>query len=145
MAFTVTNQGLEHIVANAISSSTDIRMVVFKGTVPAVATMRDWSFVSDAIASTLDEAAASGYTRPDLASVTVTASDASDNVTITAAAPVLTSVASGETWTCVGYFIQVGADTANPLIGIDVPTPSTLATNGQNVTLPALLLTVTGS
>ena len=41
--------------------------------------------------------------------------------------------------------MQVGADSANPLLGVDVPTPTTLATNGQNVTLPALSLTVTGS
>jgi len=77
--------------------------------------------------------------------VTVAPSDVSDSVTITATAPVLTSVAAGETWTCVGYFIQTGSDATATLLGIDVPTPSTLDTNGQNVTLPALLLTIPGS
>jgi hypothetical protein len=119
-------------------------MIVFKGTVPSVATMRDWDFVADATASTLDEAAASGYSRPDL-TVSYTPSDASDNVVISATAPVLTSVAAGETWTAVGYFVQTGSDATATLLGVDVPTPSTLATNGQNVTLPALSLTITGS
>ena len=64
MAFTVTNKGLDYLLGTAISGSTDIRMIVFKGTVPSVATIRDWDFVSDATASTLDEAAASGYRGP---------------------------------------------------------------------------------
>ena len=54
----------------------------------------------------------------------------------------LTSVAAGETWTCVGYYDRVAGNDTDVLIGIDVPTPSTIATNGQNVTLPALLINV---
>jgi hypothetical protein len=60
----------------------------------------------------------------------------------------LTSVLTGETWTAVGFYIEpvAGAsDTTRTLLGVDIPTPSTLTTNGQNVTLPALLLTITGS
>ena len=144
MPFTVTNKWLDYMHGTVISAGTDIRMVVFKGTVPSVATMRDWVFVSDALASSLDEAAASGYTRPD-PTISYTPSTASDNVVISAPAPVLTAVATGETWTAVGWYVHVGADGANPLIGIDMPTPTTLVTNGEDVTLPALLLTVTGS
>ena len=144
MAFTVTNKWLDYMHTAAISGSTDIRQIVFKGTVPSVATMRDWDFVSDAIASTLDEAAVAGYSRPD-PTVTYTPSDASDNVVISCPATVLTSVAAGETWTAVGWYVNVGTDATNVLIGVDVPTPATLVTNGQNVTLPALQLTVTGS
>ena len=152
MAFTVTNKGMEYLLANAITGSTDVRLIVFTGTVPSGPTMKDFDNVSDALASSLNEATATSVSwtpgRVDPGALTVTASEVSDSVVLSTAAPVLTSVAGTETWTAVGFYIEPtsgASDTTRTLLGVDVPTPSTLTTNGQNVTLPALLLTVTGS
>jgi hypothetical protein len=144
VAFTVTNEWLEYATANPVTAATDIRAIVFTGAVPAAATIRDLDTVADALATTLNEAAASGYSRPD-PTITVTPSDASDNLIISCPPPTLTSVAAGETWTAVGWYVHSGADSGNVLIGIDVPTPSTLTTDGENVILPALQLVVTGA
>lgn len=149
MAFTLTNKGTEYLLANAITASTDVRLIVFTGTPPNGATMKDFDNVADAIASTLNEATATSTSwtpgRVDPGPLTITPSEALDNVVITTPAPVLLAVTTGETWTAVGFYIEAANDTLRTLIGIDIPTPSTLTTNGQNVTLPALLLTVTGS
>ena len=105
--------------------------------------------MSDALATTLDEATATSVSwtagRIDPGTLTITPSEALDNIVITTPAPVLTAVTTGETWTAVGFYIEGANDTARTLLGVDIPTPSTLTTNGQNVTLPALLLTITGS
>lgn len=138
----VTNKGLYYIANNAISSSTDLRAAVMKGTTPSAATIRDLDDLAAAIATTWDEAAAANYARIDLASVTITESDASDNVTITAAAPTINSVGAGETWVAICYYIEGASDAARPLISVDVPA-SSIATNGGNITLPAFSLTIT--
>jgi hypothetical protein len=143
MPFTFTNRGLFTFLNSAISGSTDIRMAVFKGTVPSVGSIRDMNFLNE-LTAVSTEAAASGYSRADLASVTVTESDGSDNVTLTAAAPSWTSVAVGETWTHVAYYVEGGSDAARVLIGVDDPA-SDLVTNGGNIVGPALSITVTGS
>lgn len=143
MAFTMTNRGLFYLLNNAISASTDIRAAVFKGSAPAAATIRDYDFLSS-LTGAMTEAAASGYARVDLASVAITESDASDNVTITAAAWTMNSVAAGETWTAIGYYIEGASDAARTLIGVDVPS-SSITTNGSNITGPSLLITITGS
>jgi hypothetical protein len=149
VAFTVTNKGMEYLLANAITTATDVRLIVFKGTVPSGATMKDFDNVADALASTLDEATATSVSwtpgRIDPGPLTITPSETTDNIVITTPAPVLTAVTTGETWTACGFYIEGASDSARTLIGVDVPTPSTLVTNGQNVTLPALLLTITGS
>lgn len=145
MAFVFANRGLYTLLNAATTASTDIRQAVFTGTVPAAATIRDWNFLSDVIAdATSAEAAASGYARADLASVTITEVDASDSVTLTAAAPTYTAVATGETWTFVAFYIFNASDSAAELIGIDAPA-SSVVTNGGNITGPALAITVTGS
>ena len=142
----MTTKGIQTLLAQNITTAAapDIRMIVFKGTFPAPSAIKDLNTVADAIATTLDEAAASGYSRANAAldlTITVTEDDTNDKVTITAPAPTLTSVAAGETWTAVGYYLyNAGADSTKELIGIDVPTPATIDTNGQNVTLPALLI-----
>jgi hypothetical protein len=92
----------------------------------------------------MTEAAASGYSRADLAGVTLTENDGSDNVTLTATAPSWTSVAVGETWSALAYYIEGASDAARTLIGVDVPS-ATLVTNGGNVTGPALSITLAGS
>ena len=141
MAFTWTTRGIYYLLNTAISSSTDIRQAVFTGTVPAQATIRNWDFLSDAIADASSaEAVASGYARADLASVTLTEVDASDNVTLTAAAPVYTSVAAGETWTFVAYYVEAATDATRTLLGVDAPASSQV-TNGGNITGPALSAT----
>jgi hypothetical protein len=149
MAFTLTNKGTEFLLANAITAATDVRIIVFTGTVPNGATLKDLDNVAEAIATTLNEATATSASwtagRVDPGPLTITPSEVTDNVIITTPAAVLTSVTTGETWTAVGWYIEGASDTARTLIGVDIPTPSTLTTNGQNVTLPALLLTVTGS
>lgn len=145
MAFVFANRGLYTLLNSAVSGSTDIRQAAFTGTVPAAGTIRDWNFLSDVIADASSaEAVASGYARADLASVTLTESDASDNVTLTAAAPSYGAITAGETWTFVAYYIEGASDAARTLIGVDQPA-STLITNGGAVTGPALSVTVTGS
>lgn len=146
MAHNMTNRGLMTIENTAISSATDIRAAVFKGTAPSAATIRDMNFLSDLIAVST-EAAAVGYARADLASVAIAENDTPDTVTITAAAPTMTSVAAGETWTHIGYYIETAStptDANRILLSVDTPT-SSIATNGSNITLPALTYTTTGS
>ena len=139
----MTNRGLYYLMNNAISGSTDIRAAVFKGAAPSAATIRDYNFLSELTAA-MTEAAASGYARADLAGVTITESDASDNVTITATGPTFTSVAAGETWVAIGYYIEGASDAARTLLSVDVPA-STVVTNGGNITLSGLTYTITGS
>lgn len=143
MAHTMTNRGLYTLANSAISASTDIRLAVFKGSAPSAATIRDYNFLSD-IAGAMTEAAASGYARADLAGVTITESDASDNVTITATGPTFTSVAAGETWVAIAYYIYNASDSAAVLLSVDVPS-SAQVTNGGNITISGLTYTITGS
>jgi hypothetical protein len=145
MAFVFANRGLFHLMNVAISGSTDIRQAAFTdaGTAPTAATIRDLNFL-DGLTAIYTEAAASGYARADLASVTLTESDASDNVTLTAAAPTQTAVAVGEVWEAVAYYIEGASDAARVLIGVDTPT-TPITTNGGDITMPALSVTVTGS
>lgn len=143
MAHTVTNRGLYYLLNTAISGSTDFRTAAFKGGPPTAATIRDWNFLSD-VTGSYTEAAATNYARQDLASVTITESDASDNVTITATAPTISSVGAGETWTFVAHYVEGASDAARTLISIDAPA-SPLVTNGGHVTLPQFSITVTGS
>lgn len=145
MAFTFANRGLYTLLNSAISGTTDLRMAVFTGTIPAAATIRDWNFLSDVIADASSaEAVASGYSRADLAGVTLAEDDALDKVTLVATAPTWTTVAVGETWTFVAYYVEGASDAARTLIGIDAPA-SSIVTNGGNVTGPALAVNVTGS
>ena len=145
MAFVFANRGLYNLLALATTGSTDLRQAVFTGTMPATGTIRDWNTLADVIADASSaESVASGYARADLASVTLTEVDASDNVTLTAAAPTYTAVATGETWTFVAYYIEAASDATRELIGLDQPA-SSVVTNGGNITGPALSVTVTGS
>lgn len=143
MSFTMANRGLYTLLNAAISGSTDIRVAVFKGSAPAASAIKDYNFLSD-VTGAMTEAAASGYSRADLAGVTLTENDGSDNVTLTATAPSWTSVAVGETWSALAYYIEGASDAARTLIGVDVPA-ATLVTNGGNVTGPALSITLAGS
>ncbi len=145
MAFTFANRGLYTLINSATSGATDLRQAVFTGTVPAAATIRDWNFLSDVIADASSaEAVAAGYSRADLAGVTVAEDDATDKVTLVATAPVYASVASGETWTFVAYYVEGASDAARTLIGIDAPAASQ-ATFGGSITGPALAVNITGS
>lgn len=141
MGFLFANRGLYKLLNAATSGSTDIRMAVFKGAPPNAATVADYNFLSDVIAS-FTEASASGYARADLASVAIGEDDSGDKATLTAAAPTWTTVASGETWTFVAYYIYNASDSAAELIGIDDP-GSDLVPNGGNVTGPALAVDLT--
>lgn len=145
MAFTFANRGLYYLLNTAISGTTDLRQAVFTGTVPAAATIRDWNFLSDVIADASSaESVAAGYARADLAGVTLAEDDASDKATLVASAPTYTSVAAGETWTFVAYYVEGASDAARTLIGIDAPASSQV-TNGGNINGPALSVNVTGS
>lgn len=143
MPFYIANKGVYTLLNSAISGSTDIRAAVFKGGTPSQATVQDWNALSD-VTGAATEAAASGYSRADLGSVTLTEDDTANNVTLTAAAPSWTSVAVGETWTHIAYYVEGASDAARTLIGVDIPS-SSLVTNGGNVTGPALSITVTAS
>ncbi len=139
MAFTFCNRGLYTLMASAISGATDLRMAVFTGTVPAVATIRDWNTLADVIADASSaEAVASGYARADLAGVTLAEDDALDKVTLVATASTWTSVAAGETWTFAALYVEGASDSARTLIGID--DPGSLPTNGGNITGPAVAI-----
>lgn len=144
MPMTMTNRGLYHLLNTAISGSTDLRAAVFKGTVPATGTIRDMNFLDEVTSAGMTEAAASGYSRADLAGVTLTENDGSDNVTLVATAPSWTAVAVGETWTAVAYYIEGASDAERVLVAIDDPAED-LVTNGGNVTGPTPTWTVTGS
>lgn len=141
MAFTFCNRGLYTLMASAISGATDLRMAVFTGTVPAVATIRDWDTLADVIADASSaEAVASGYARADLAGVTLAEDDALDKVTLVATASTWTSVAAGETWTFAALYVEGASDSARTLIGIDAP--GSLPTNGGNITGPAVAISL---
>ena len=144
--FHFANRGLYTLLNSAISGSTDIRQLVLTdaGTPLTDAAVEDLNTVADLLAAGVTEAAASGYARADLASVTLTESDAANNVTLTAAATTLTTVLAGEVWEAVAYYVEGANDAARTLIGVDYPT-STVTPNGANVTLPALSVTVTGA
>lgn len=144
MPFTMTNHGLYDLLNQSITASTDLRALVFKTTTPSVATIRDLNTVADLLAVTT-ESTASGYSRAVLAGLAVNEDDALDKVTITANSYQWTTVAAGETWLGIGYFIHTGAnDAARTLIGVDVPA-SPMVTNGGAITISGLLITVTGS
>lgn len=140
MAITVSNRGL-YLLAKDDASLIDVRVAVFTGTVPAAATIRDWNFLSEVIASALVEAAATNYARQDVTGVTLTEVDGTDEVTYTADAMTINSVGSGETWTCVAWYKFNASDSAAELIAVDEPA-SPLVTNGGNVTLPALDISI---
>jgi hypothetical protein len=143
MAFVFATRGLYNLLNTAVSGSTDIRCGVLTnaGTLTA-AQIRDTNFVSDLLGlSGIVEAAVTNYARQDLASVTLSEVDASDNVTLTAAAPTINNVGTGETWRNVFYYVEGASDAARAMIGVDTPA-STQVTNGGNITLPALSITV---
>lgn len=145
MAARLYNRGIHNIMSLAISGSTDIRCLVIAGaSLPAGAKDVDLDSVADVLAvGSVVEAAASGYSRQDLAGVTLASpDDTNDDVELSATAPTLTSVAVGETWRMVVYYIEGASDAARSLISYDEPS-STLVTNGGNVTLPALLIRAT--
>lgn len=145
MAFVFANRGLYTLITTAFTASTDLRQAVFTGTVPAAGTVRDWNSLQDVIDDASSaEAAASGYARADVAGLTVTEDDTGNDVDISATAPVYSSVATGETWTFVAWYVEGANDAARTLIGIDAPASSQV-TNGGNITGPALAVTVTGS
>ena len=142
MAHTLANRGLHTLLASAISGSTDLRALVIKGAVPTAATIRDLNTVADLLAeASVAEAAASGYSRQDLAGVTLTESDDNDNVTLVASAPTISSVAAGETWLAIAYYVEGASDAARLLISVDEPS-SSIPTNGSDITLPAFSLTL---
>lgn len=144
MAAKFYNRGLYYFLNNAISGSTDLRCLVLAGaSLPAGVKDVDLNFVSEVLAvSGAVEAAASGYARVDIASFAIAEDDAGNDVDITAAAPTMTSVAAGETWRAIIYYIEGANDAARTLVAYDEPA-STLAPNGGNVTLPAFTTAVT--
>lgn len=142
MAVYFANKGIYTLLNLATSGSTDIRQAVFTGSAPSQATVADYNFLSD-VTGAHTEAAASGYARADLANVTITEDDTGNKVTITADAPTYTSVASGETWTFVAYYIYNASDSSAVLICIDIPASSQV-TFGGNITGPALNLSAAG-
>lgn len=135
--FTFTNRGL-YLLAKDDASAIDIRIAAFVGAVPAAGTIYDWNFLGDV---TTVEAAVSGYARQDVTGLALVEDDTGNEVTLTADAMVLTLVAAGETWTHVAWYKFNASDAAADLIGIDEPA-SPLITNGGNVTLPALDVTI---
>jgi hypothetical protein len=142
MPFVMTNKGIFTLLNTAVSAATDIRCLVCSDAgSPTDAQIEDLDFVSGLGAIALVEVTNGGYARPDLASVTVAEDDANNWTQISAAAPTINSVLAGNVWKRIVYFIQVGADSANPVLGIDTPA-ATITPNGGNITLPALTIRV---
>ena len=79
------------------------------------------------------------YARQTLTSVVVAPDTGNNRVDITGVVPTINAVGAGNVWRRVLYYWQVGADSANPIIGVDTPA-STLTPNGGNVTIPPLTL-----
>lgn len=132
MAITYTNRGV-HILGRDSAATIDLRCAVFLGAVPTAATIRAWNFLSDV---TTTEAAVTGYSRQDVTGLTWTENDGANTNEWRSDAMVLTSVAAGETWTHVVWYIESGGtDATREVIGVDEPT-QTLVTNGDDVTLP---------
>lgn len=139
MAHVVTNRGI-YTMNSTNMGTADIRMAVFVGAPPAAGTVRDYNFLSE-LKAVMTEAAATNYARQDLAGVTLTENDGSDNVTLSATAPTINNVGAGETWTTVAYFIYNASDAAAPLLSVDT-VATAVPTNGGNITLPALSMTI---
>ena len=139
----MTNRGLFTVANTAITASTDVRCAVFKGSTPTAAAIRDMNFLSD-LTAVMTEAAAAGYARVAVTGETITENDSPDTVTFVTAAPSWASVAVGETWTALAWYIEGASDAARVLLSVDIPS-STLVTNGGPVTGPALTYTIAGS
>jgi len=130
MAMTLTNRGM-YVLGTDDASALDLRVATFLGAVPAVATIRDWNFLSEV--STTES---SNVARQDVTGVTLTEQDGTDSVEWRGDAMVVNSVAAGETLTHVVWYKFNASDAAAEIIGVDEPA-ATLVTNGGNVTLPA--------
>jgi hypothetical protein len=145
MPFVMANRGLFTLLNTAVTASTDFRALVLTsaGTLTD-AQVEDFNFVSDVLgASGIVEASGTGYARQDLAGVAIAEDDTNNRVAITATAPTMNSVAAGQTWARIVYYVEGGGtDATRVLVGIDTPA-ATLAPNGGNVTLPALTVYVT--
>ena len=120
----LTNRGLHTLANSAISGSTDIRAAVFKGSPPAEGTIRDYNVLSD-LTGAMTEAAASGYSRADLASVTLTPGAPYEGDTLTCT-PGATTDADGTTafttaygWTVNGVSLGVGVS-VGVVVGVSV-------------------------
>ncbi|WP_116996395.1 hypothetical protein [Desertimonas flava] len=136
-----TNRGIYTLVTAAVSAATDIRMgVITDGQAfPDPAAIVDMNFVSDLLA-VATEAQAAGYSRVDLANVTVAEDDTSNAVAITADAASWATVAEGESWAGAFFYLQNADDSAAVLLSVhrrDVAgTPTPLPTNGGSITAP---------
>lgn len=141
MAHIVTNRGMQTLAVQNISTA-DIRaLVLTTATLPTDAAIRDMNFLTDLLTGGVTEAAASGYSRQDLGVVTVTENDAGDTVTIVMSGATISTVAAGETWGAIAYYIEGASDAARILLSVDkVTTP--VPTNGGNMGIPGFSWTV---
>lgn len=141
MTMYFADRGIYKLLQAATTGTTDIRAAVFKSAPPSQATFANYNFLSEVTAAHT-EAAATNYARQDLAGVAVTEVDGSNKATITATAPTMNTVASGETWQFIVYYLYNASDAAAEVICMDDPAAD-LITNGGNVTLPALSIDFT--
>lgn len=138
----VTNRGLYTLLSTAFTGSTDLRQLAFtnSGTPPTDAQLYDVNTVSDLL-GLVTEATVAGYSRADLTGLTVTEDDTNNLVTITADAYELSTVAVGETWAGVAYYIQNTSDATRLVISVDRPATA-IPTNGSNIVLPQFSMNV---
>lgn len=142
MGFVMSTYGIAKICNSAIvSGATDLRCaVIATGGTITDAQIEDAQFVSQIIGVASEaEVTNANYARQTLTSVVVAPDTTLNRVDITAVVPTINNVGAGNTWRRVLYYWQVGADSANPIIGVDTPA-STLTPNGGNVTIPPLTL-----
>lgn len=142
----VTNRGLQ-LLASVDFDAIDFRAALIVNAV-ANATGRDHNFLSEVLTAGT-ETTATGYARKTLAGITVTESDASDNVTVA-----FTSIAwgalGGATNTAIAQLIIYrfnAADAAAEVIAYVGASGSTLpfTTNGSTVTSTTPTFTLTST
>lgn len=143
----VTNRGLQ-LLASVDFDAIDFRALLITTEV-AAATGRDHNFI-DAVITAGTETTATGYARKTLAGITVTESDASDNVTV-AFTSISWGALGGATNTAIAQLVIYrfnASDAAAEVIAyVGAASGLPFTTNGSTVTstTPTFTLTSTAS
>ena len=141
----VTNRGLQ-LLATTDFDAIDFRALLITTEV-AAATGRDHNFI-DAVIAAGTETTATGYARKTLAGITVTESDASDNVTV-AFSSIAWGALGGATNTAIAQLViyrQNASDAAAEVIAyVGAASGLPFSTNGSTVTSTTPTFTLTST
>lgn len=130
------NRGKKRIAESGWNATLDVRALVVAGaSVPAGAENPDLNTVSELLAvSGVVEAAASGYARTAITGEVVLENDTTDTADLDCADLAYTSVATGETWRAVVFYVEGASDAARDLVSLNTLS-SPIPTNGGNISL----------